>query len=114
VGTPFYTIDDSRRMIQVVYEGELSDNSVRHVYESLLAEPSYQDGYGVLIDCTRATNVSLTAPGTRELARRAQNNRNRVAIVAADPVAYGMARMYQTLTDGGSNRIGCFDKHPTR
>jgi hypothetical protein len=103
-----YSVDHARRIIRIKYTGDLADCVLRGMYDSLVADVAYQSGYGVLVDCTQVSDVTLTGASTSEIARRAARDSNRMAIVAADPVAFGMARMYQIVTDSRNERVEVF------
>jgi hypothetical protein len=71
------------------------------------ADPEVRPGIPVMVDCTRL-DVTDSPTHVRQVAERALANARhlrcgRVAIVVRDDAAYGMARMYQALTE---------DSHP--
>ncbi len=64
-----------------------------------------------LIDTRRATETELTTADLRYLAERDTKRPTRiskVAIVADSDVGFGLARMYQSLSDGQETEVSVF------
>jgi len=71
--------------------------------------------YPLLVDLTHAA-TGITPAEIHQLARRVEalsrhERRGPVCIVAPQPVAFGMSRMYQTLTDGVMTLAVVHDEH---
>jgi hypothetical protein len=76
--------------------------------QQLHSNPEFATGIPVLIDLADSTAVSITTDQIVALAQTAQKDTNRVAIVATNPAAYGMARMYEIIADLTDGRIAVF------
>lgn len=94
-----YQIDDERRVVITTGHGIVNDTEVFEYKQSVWSLPRVA-GYDELIDMTDVQRVEV--PSTerlRELARLSAamdvSIPSRLAIVAADPVTYGIAQMYE-------------------
>jgi hypothetical protein len=57
--------------------------------------------YGLhFYDCSGLASIAVSRELVHDLGVRACNDTNRVAFVAASPVAFGLARMYQIVSRG--------------
>jgi hypothetical protein len=79
--------------------GEVTDEMMVECSRQIRETPEFQTGMPVLIDLTGATSVKITTDQVVEVAKTAQKDVNRIAIVAPDATAYGMARMYEIIAD---------------
>jgi hypothetical protein len=101
-------VDDERRLMTVIMEGHFTDTRLTGVFVHLRTMSEFSNGYSVLLDTRNITKVDLTAHGVFSLAQASQGDQNRIAIVVGAGAAFGMARMYQTVADLKSDRIGVF------
>jgi hypothetical protein len=58
---------------------------------------------GILVICTGIGSFEMSCGAVRDLASRAFETKNRIAIVADRPAAFGLARMYEVLADPNDN-----------
>ena len=105
-----FEIDPNRRVLYTLVSGVVTyEELVRHLEEEERANglglPEVIDGRGATTDLTTRQVESLVRI-TDTLARKGRLGA--LAIVTDDDLAFGMARMYQLLTDGLPVRIGVF------
>jgi hypothetical protein len=101
-------VDNERRLITVLMEGYFTDTGLTRMFVHLRTMSEFTNEYSVLLDARHITKVHLTAHGVFTLAQASQGDKNRIAIVVGAGAAFGMARMYQTVADQNSDRIGVF------
>lgn len=99
---------DPRGLIIASPAGELTDELLSECCRQIHSSPEFATGIPVLIDLTMATTVSITDDQIVALGKVAQKDTNRVAIVATNPAAYGMARMYEIISDVTEGRVAVF------
>ena len=99
-----FSIEPSTMTICTTVTGPLLDADPVHYLSDVLSHPSYRPGSCVLVVCKNVEVGSFSTTAVRRLAeftRKAEQElaSPRVAIVAHQPVVYGLARMYQLLRD---------------
>jgi len=77
---------------------------------SLRKEAAFFSGFPVLCDCSALTRVSVSSGVIEVLAKAARSRTNFLAIVAPLAVAFGLARMYQIISDPDDLRIHVFTR----
>lgn len=111
---PFsYQIDTSRRVVVVKATGMLTNADMDALSQALAADGAYDRAWPVLVD---ATDVHAGGVDTRTILERAsrvdrapaRRADGRVAISASADAVYGMARMFQMLTEGAGSEVGVF------
>jgi hypothetical protein len=106
---PFlFYVDESIKVFHVEAIGEVNDTELMDLSARLRQEPAFVSGYPILCDCSALTTVSISASLIELLARAARSRTNFVAVVAPLPVAFGLARMYQIISDPEDARIHVF------
>jgi hypothetical protein len=107
-GVPFSIfLDESGKLIRIFLQGTVRDADFIQLSKQVRSEPAFSAGWPVLYDASAATESLLTAELVRSLAFAARHDKNRTAFIAPTPAIFGLARMYQILSDGGS-RIAVF------
>lgn len=95
-----YVIDAARRIVLTKATGILTAAEVRDRQQRLLTDPAFQADFRQFADFAEATEFRTTAEDIRHLAEnspfRAGSKR---AFVVPRPNFYGLARMFQTLTE---------------
>lgn len=99
-----YTIDSDRNLIASRAWGTLTDGDLAGHVARQLADPRFVPGINALIDFADVIATQLSPAGIAAVAEAMRGQANvspdaRIAIVAPDPLAFGMSRMYQSLTD---------------
>jgi hypothetical protein len=75
----------------------------------LAADPDFDPAYRQLVDLRGISKVDVTGAGLRSLGRaNPWNEPTRRAIVCGLDVVFGMARMYQLLTDEDPHEVRVF------
>lgn len=106
---PFsFHVDESVRVFHVEAVGEVNDKELMDLSARIRQEPAYASAYPILCDCSALTTVSISANLIEVLAKTARSRTNYVAVIAPLSVAFGLARMYQIITDPECERICVF------
>ncbi len=108
-----YRIDTERGLIHTtVTETITIDELIAHK-TALLADGQFRPGLRELSDVRGVTNLALGAPEIRRLAsfdadHAAELGDYRLALVVPEDAVFGMARMYQQITEAHLPGIGVF------
>jgi len=98
-------VDSAGRVRHAVLEGTIGDDELVDAYAGVLADPDFDPTLNDLVDARGVRRVDVTPVGLRRLADLVQQIDRlalptKIAIVAADDVAYDAARMYEALRVG--------------
>lgn len=100
-----YHIEPDRRLIITVLEGVLSDRDLLQT-EVVRADPAFDPAYDQLVDARKVTAIEATSAAVRQLALTDPfGPGSRRAIVVSSDAAFGVARMFQNLVDGGGEQM---------
>jgi hypothetical protein len=107
-----YRIDSDAGMLLVVGEGTISQAERIEAISEWLRHPEFGPGLNTLCDFSAATSTPTMAE-LREIvslvARHAKRiGRKKVAVIATEPVTFGVARQFQTLADSGPLNVSVF------
>lgn len=106
---PFsFHVDENTKVFHVEAIGEVNDMELMDLVISLRKQAAFLSGYPILCDCSAVTTVSISASQIELLAKAGKQRTNFVAVVAPLAVAFGLARMYQILSDPDDTRIHVF------
>jgi CO/xanthine dehydrogenase Mo-binding subunit len=106
-----FRVDHERRRILATGEGQLTFEEVCDYADAI--RPYRMVGYDELFDAA-AVHATLTPDQIRTLAARAQQAPTPpapwgvIAIVAKEPVVFGLSRMYATLAESAGLKVGVF------
>jgi hypothetical protein len=95
-------VDETRKLVEVVFEGELTGSDVADLMDRHLRDPSSALPLG-LFDLSGVTAMGISSDSVRAAARRVAEHVNsrveegKLAIVAPRDLLFGMARMYGIL-----------------
>ena len=106
-----YRIDPKQKIVYITAEGILTDDELKKHVDNLLSDADYHPGFNRLSDFRAVSLVDLTGSGMRGLAQgkgTTNSEGSMRALVVSSDLAYGMARMFQILTDDSSARIEVF------
>ena len=108
-----YRIDPERNLVLTTATGILADNDVMDLKRRLVADPAFRPDMRQLSDVRGVTELRVTAGGVRGMVALDAGNASRLeghrlAIVAGEDVVYGMARMYQSMTEQNLPGVGVF------
>jgi hypothetical protein len=95
-------VDPAARVRHAVFEGTIDDDALVDAYAAVLGDPDFDPTLNDLVDGRGVRRVDVTPAGVRRLAELVQqidrfSLPTKVAVVAADDVAYETARMYEAL-----------------
>ena len=104
-----YRIDKKRKMVFSLATGTLTDaDCIRH-RDRLLKDPRMDPSFDQLADITQAERVELTINGIHAIAHPIPfGEGSKRAVVTGHDFVFGMARMYQALTDHHSHEVTVF------
>ena len=99
-----YTIDQARNLVVTVALGALGDADIMQHKAALRDDPRVTPDMKELSDVRGIERLDVTEVGIRQMTRfdrdaGASVGGNTLAIVATEDVIFGMARMYEMLTE---------------
>ena len=98
-----HRVEADTGLLVVERTGTVTDDEESESVRARAADPHVTPGIRVLVDCTGLERADSASHVRRAAERAVANARNLrcgpVAIVVTTQAAYGMARMYQTLTE---------------
>ena len=97
--------DDLQQFIRVAISGVLTDTVLLECSRRTRELPEFRSGFGILVDLSGLTSVKITSDAVVQLARAAQKDKNKIAIVTQNPTAYGVARTYEIVSDLNESRV---------
>jgi hypothetical protein len=105
-----FHVDENMRVIHVQAIGEVNDAELVELSDRLRHEVAFVSGYPILCDGAALTAVLISSSLLESLGRAARVRTNFVAIIAPSPVGFGLARMYQILSDPENTRMHVFTR----
>jgi hypothetical protein len=103
------SIDAEARIVVLRVDGDLGDPDLLTLADALEQDPQVQTDFSLLIDLREANGREVTSAGVQALAARSLvlDRSSRRAVVVPSNLGFGMARMYEMLSDrrGGSARV---------
>lgn len=108
-----YSIDASRGVVLTTASGALTDPELLEHKRTLTRDQQFRPGMVELSDVRGVERLDVTAEGVRQfVAQDAQDSDRlsgyRLAIVASQDLVFGMARMYEILTEKNALRVRIF------
>ncbi len=108
-----YSIDVDRQLILTVASGTLSDDDLIQFKIRLVRDPDFKAGMCEISDLRDVVNFNITTNGVRRLVMQDEKDArlvrtHKLAIVTSQTIIYGMARMYQTLTQKNIAEVNVF------
>lgn len=108
-----YVIDPERHLVLTTASGTLTDDEVIQFKDRLVRDPGFTPGMSELSDVRGVDRLEVTSAGVRAMVQQDEEAATHVAshklaLVVSQDVAYGMARMYQTLTESHMKHMGIF------
>jgi hypothetical protein len=109
-----YSIDPSRNRVTLTYTGTITDRELFDVFDRLYRDPAHRIGMDELSDLRAVHNVTVTSVGLQALADQASRSLDqarqtwRVAVVAPQDVAFGLARMYGLFREDSPELVRVF------
>ena len=108
-----YRIDQQRNLVRTAASGILTDEDVLGHKRALMADPEFRAGMRELSDVRAIDELRVTPAGVRSMvaldgASAGKLAAYRLAIVASENATFGMARMYQLMTEENVQHVGVF------
>jgi hypothetical protein len=112
-----YRIDQEHDVVWTNATGVLTDADLLAHKSRLINDPDFKPGLRELSDVRAVDRLEVTPNGisqfvARDKADSAKLHDHKLAIVASADVVYGMARMYQTLSDDETQHVMVFRTIP--
>ncbi len=94
---PFsYTVDPERRIIHLVGRDASTTIQLKEIRDEIMADPRFDRTFNVLIELDRIMPHAVDFGTLVELARARENvPGRRMAVVAPEPVTFGLAKVYE-------------------
>ena len=104
-----YVIDPLRRLVRSRAWGTFTDADFRAYKVRLAADPAFDPSYQQLGDLREVTRVELSSVVVADVAMHlCFSPRARRALVAREPCAYGVARMYELYAEAAGQQVRVF------
>ena len=108
-----YRIDTKLGVIFTSANGVLTDQDLLQHKRRLLEDPQFRAGLAELSDVRNVDRLDVTPEGIRRFAQQDAADATtlgdyKLAIVASEPVVFGMARMYQARTSEALSNVMVF------
>ena len=98
--TDNFVIDKVRRLVVTHFSGDIDASQVKGYHRALALNSEFDPSFSEFVDASAATTAALGAEALREIATLdpfAHDGKR--AIVAPKHVVFGLARMYQSLSE---------------
>jgi hypothetical protein len=104
-----YVIDEFRRVVVSTATGIFTDEDMRVHARKLAADATFDPEFRHLVDFRGVDRLEVSSDGVREnAAGNPWTKSTRRAVVCGSDEVYGMARMFQLLTEGDSPEVRVF------
>lgn len=103
-----YRIDPERRLMMITLAGRVTGDELDAFSERVRHDPAYDPAWAALVDASEMNPAGLSTQALRARAAVPRRNPTRVAIVAPADVVFGLARMFQMMSEGRGNHIEVF------
>lgn len=104
-----YRIDPERKLVITRGRGVVTDDDLLGHQRDLLADPDFDGSFGQLARYDEIERFDVSADAVRTLAAPKMYGPGvKRAFVVPSDVAFGLARMFQTLRDQMPEQIGVF------
>jgi hypothetical protein len=100
-----YRIEPDVGLVILVHTGVVPDDEFLSSYRTLFGDPQYQKSFNMLVDLRRADSSARSPDTLRQLAEFVRQlfgdaeEGPKVAVVAPEDISFGLARMYEALSD---------------
>jgi hypothetical protein len=118
----FHKIESDLKLITTTWSGEATDSelidALTKYQQDIKSNPDYCF-YNEIVDFSKAVNFKLSTAGLRKLVQIATGSdvkgvKTKLAIIVSEPVAYGLARIYEayrSLLPNVSKEVSVFKNH---
>ena len=102
-------LDEGTGVLHIRGIGEVKDTELADLSKRVREHPAFIAGCALLYDGSAATAHSLSANLIQSLARAARGDKNPFAFIMPSAAGFGLASMYQILSDVENDRIPVFE-----
>jgi hypothetical protein len=113
-----YTYDEEQGLLTTTFEGAVTDDELEQHVREVSGDPRVGPGVRELIDLRAVTKVKVTVKGLRYVIANDRKfadkfKDERQAVVTTNDLIYGMARMYQMMSNvnAGPSTIKIFREY---
>ncbi len=100
--TDDFVVDEERRLVLTHFSGNIDASQVRDYYRALAHDSAFDPSFSEFVDASAVTTAALGSEKLREIATLDPFSRDaKRAIVATKHAVFGVARMYQSLSERG-------------
>jgi hypothetical protein len=103
-----YRLDPERRLMMVTLSGRVTGGDLDAFTEEVKRDAAHDPSWPALVDASELNPAGLSTQVLRTRAAVPRRNPTRVAIVAPADVVFGLARMFQMMSEGRGNHIEVF------
>ena len=103
-----YEIDVACRLVRVNFGGELSDEDLRTVDDSIRTDRAFVPTFRAICDLRSVTRITASVEGLRFLAQRALYLPVRRAIVVGRDADFGVARLFEAYCEAEGGTVEVF------
>jgi hypothetical protein len=103
-----YRLDAELRLMRVTLQGRVTGDELDAFTQTVKHDPAYDPSWPALVDASELNPAGLSTQVLRARAAVPRRNPTRVAIVAPADVVFGLARMFQMMSEGRGNDIEVF------
>jgi hypothetical protein len=104
------TLDTHVRVVSFELVGEIDDDELRRLHDQLDHDPEVMSGFSIVIDLRPATGPTVSSDSVATLANQPVpfNSDARLAVIAAEDLGFGLARLYEMQRGAQSGRVKVF------
>lgn len=100
-----YQLKPDERLVILTHVGAVSDDEFLSFYKALYKDTRFDKSFNLLVDLRQAESSVRSTAVLREFSQFVQQQfvntttRTKVAVVASEDISFGLARMYEVLSD---------------
>lgn len=103
-----YELDVDRRLLIVELAGVLTGADLEDFSERLRQDPAFEGTWPALVDASELNPAGISTEMLRARAAMPRRQPVRVAVVAPADAVFGLARMFQMMSEGRGNHVEVF------
>ncbi|HEU4557727.1 MAG TPA: hypothetical protein VFS20_07750 [Longimicrobium sp.] len=107
-----YRLETERSLVVLTLTGVVTPAELDAIRARIREDPAFGPSFSVLADASELNPAALTGDAVRARAAKPPIYPMRIAIVAPADVVFGIARMYQMMTEGSGTTVAVF-RDPT-
>ena len=103
-----YRRDPERRLLVVTLAGLVTESDLNRLTDEVRQDATVDPTWSALVDASALNPAGITTEMLRLRASIPRPNPVQIAVVAPTDVVFGLARMFQMMSEGQGNRIEVF------